>query len=288
MTRPMTAGIHLPQAGPAANPESIKRVAVRAEALGYADVWVSDHLAVQTNAAYPPSPYIYEPLITLTWAAAVTERVKLGTTVLVLPMRNPLFVAKALASIDQLSGGRMILGTAAGWYEVEFEALGIPFRERGARTDEAIEILRRLWQDDHINATFPVHGIEMKSIRAKPQPIGEIPIWIGGHAEPAIQRAIRVGQGWHGAFRSAASIEPLISTLRAARPEGDFTISMRTSWDALADDHDTIIREIEAYRSVGVNHIVAEPRQSSGAAFLECTESLAEILRDHGVDMSGL
>ena len=113
MTRPMTAGIHLPQAGPAANPESIKRVAMRAEALGYADIWVSDHLAVQTNAAYPPSPYIYEPLITLTWAAAVTERVKLGTTVLVLPMRNPLFVAKALASIDQLSGGRMILGTAA-------------------------------------------------------------------------------------------------------------------------------------------------------------------------------
>ncbi|MDA0978387.1 MAG: TIGR03619 family F420-dependent LLM class oxidoreductase [Proteobacteria bacterium] len=286
MNDQLTAGIHLPQAGPAANPESIRRTAVLAEELGYADVWVSDHLAVKTAASYPPSPYIFEPFIALTWAAAATSRVGLGTSVLVLPMRNPLFVAKALASLDQLSGGRVILGTAAGWYEAEFKALGIPFEERGARTDEAIEILRRLWTDDHITDNYPVHGIKLDSMRTKPQPVGEIPIWIGGHAPVAIDRAIRVGDGWHGAFQPAEKVVESIRRMKAARPDTGFTISMRTGWDALEDDHDEIRRELDRYRDAGVTHLVPEPRQTSGAAFLESVEAMAGILRSAGVDMS--
>ena len=109
----MTAGIHLPQAGPASSGDAMTRAAVLAEDLGYADVWVSDHVAVPTGAEYPPSAYIYEPLVALTWVAACTHRVGLGTTVLVLPMRNPLVLAKMVASIDQLSNGRIILGIAA-------------------------------------------------------------------------------------------------------------------------------------------------------------------------------
>ena len=112
----------------------MRRAAVLAEDLGYADVWVSDHLVVPTDAEYPPSAYVYEPLAALAFVAAVTKRVGLGTSVLVLPMRNPLLVAKMIASIDQLSGGRMILGTAAGWLESEFDALAATFVERGART----------------------------------------------------------------------------------------------------------------------------------------------------------
>ena len=174
----MTAGVHLPQAGPAASGDAMARAAELAEELGFADVWVSDHLVVPTGAEYPPSAYVYEPLASLAWVAARTQRVGLGTTVLVLPMRNPLAVAKTIASIDQMSGGRFILGTAAGWLEAEFDALGVPFGERGPRTDEAIDIIRSMWTDDHITADYPVHGAHFESMRAKPQPARSVPLWI--------------------------------------------------------------------------------------------------------------
>lgn len=281
----MTAGIHLPQAGPAASGESMTRAAVLAEELGYADVWVSDHLVVPTGAPYPPSAYVFEPLTCMAWVAASTRRVGLGTTVLVLPMRNPLLMAKALASIDQMSGGRVILGAAAGWLKAEFDALGVPFAERGARTDEAIEIMRTMWTQDHITADYPVHDAHFRSIRAKPQPVGHVPIWIGGHADVAIERAIRVGDGWHGGFLSPADTEPRVARLRAARPEPGFAISMRTRWDALEDDHDLILAEIDHYREVGVTHLVPEPRQRTLDAYLRSIEATAEVLRRGGVAM---
>jgi len=274
----LTAGVHLPQAGPAASGEAMRRAAVLSEDLGFADVWVSDHLVVPTGAEYPPSAYVFEPLTALAWVAACTSRVGLGTTVLVLPMRNPLVVAKTVASIDQMSGGRMILGAAAGWLEAEFDALGVPFAERGARTDEAIEILRRMWTDDHITAEFPVHGSRFVSMRAKPQPVGHVPIWIGGHAEVALARAVRVGDGWHGAFLSPEQTARRVRRLRVDRPEPEFAISMRTRWDPLEDDPDVILAELDHYREIGVTHVVPEPRQRTLDGYLRSIESLAELL----------
>jgi len=282
----ITAGVHLPQAGPSSSGEALRRAAVLAEDLGFADVWVSDHLVVPTGAKYPPSPYIFEPLTALAFVAAATQRVRLGTTVLVLPMRNPLMVAKALASIDQLSGGRVTLGTAAGWLEAEFDALGVPFGERGARTDEAIEILRRMWTDDHISAEYPVHGIRFESIRAKPQPVGHLPIWIGGHADVAVDRAIRVGDGWHGAFARPDVVEGIVKRLRAARPEPEFQISLRTDWDALEDDADTIRAQFDRYVEAGVRHFVPEPRQRTLDGYLSSIEKLAEVFGGLGVSMT--
>ncbi len=281
----LTAGVHLPQAGPAASGEAMRRAAVLAEELGFADVWVSDHLVVPTGAAYPPSAYVFEPLTALAWVAASTNRVGLGTTVLVLPMRNPIVVAKSVASIDRMSGGRMILGTAAGWLEAEFDALGIPFAERGARTDEAIEMLRRMWTDDHITAEFPVHGSRFVSMRAQPQPVGHVPIWIGGHAEVALARAVRVGDGWHGAFLTPDQTRRRVSRLRADRPEAEFTISMRTRWDPLEDDADGILAELDHYREIGVTHLVPEPRQRTLDGYLRSIEALAEILTRADVTM---
>ena len=281
----LTAGIHLPQAGPAASGEAMTRSAVLAEELGYADVWVSDHLVVPTGVPYPPSAYVFEPFTVMTWVAAATKRVRLGTTVLVLPMRNPLVVAKTVASIDQLSGGRVILGTAAGWLEAEFDALGVPFAERGPRTDEALEIIRRCWTDDHITADYPVHGARFRSIRAKPQPVGPVPIWIGGHADIALRRAIAVGDGWHGAFLTPERTGELVRVLRAGRPEESFAISMRTRWDALEDDHDLILAELDHYREVGVTHLVPEPRQRTLDGYLRSIEATAEVLRRGGVSM---
>ncbi|MEM9033790.1 MAG: TIGR03619 family F420-dependent LLM class oxidoreductase [Actinomycetota bacterium] len=280
-----TAGIHLPQAGPAASGAAMHRVARLAEELGFADVWLSDHLVVPTGVDYPPSAWVYEPLTAMAWVAAATERARIGTTVLVLPMRNPLHVAKSLASIDQMSGGRVVLGTAAGWLEAEFDALGVPYDERGPRTDEALEMIRRAWTEDHITADFPVHGARWRSVRALPQPAGHVPIWIGGHAEVAMRRAVTVGDGWHGAFLSPAETEWRVERLRSDRPEPEFAISMRTSWDALLDDHDEILAQLDHFLEIGVDHFVPEPRQRTVDDYLRATEAQAELFRRAGFSM---
>jgi len=263
----------------------MRQAAVLAEELGYSDVWVSDHVAVPTGADYPPSAYVFEPLVALTWVAAHTKRVGLGTTVLVLPMRNPLIVAKMVASLDHLSGGRVILGIAAGWLEAEFNALGVPFAERGQRTDEAIDIMRRVWTDDHITADYPVHNAHFVSMRTKPQPQRHLPLWIGGHADVALRRAIAVGDGWHGAFLSPEQTARRVKKLRAERPESSFPISMRTRWDAVDDDNDLILTEIDHYREVGVTHFVPEPRQRTIDGYLRAMEMQADLFRRAGVMM---
>jgi probable F420-dependent oxidoreductase len=271
-------GIHLPQAGRAATPEAIQAAARQAEELGFADVWVSDHLAVPRTAEYPPSAYIVEPLITLTWAAAATRSIGLGTTVLILPLRPPVLLAKMVAAIDLMSGGRVILGGAVGWLKEEFDALGVPFESRGARTDEAIDILRRCWREDPVDLAAPASGVRMVDMRTKPQPTRAIPIWVGGHSEPAVRRAVRLGDGWHGAFQTPERSAEITARLRRDRPEASFTVSMRTHWDALEDSADEILRQIDAYREAGIQHLVAEPRQRDPQAWLRCGEAFSKIL----------
>ena len=146
----MQLGMHLPQAGSQATPTLIKRHAQRAEALGLSDVWVSEHIIVP-RAQFPRSPLFYDPILTLTWVAAVTERVRLGTSVIVLPMRHPLPLAKELSTLQNLSGGRLIVGVGVGWLEPEFTALGVPFNERGRIMDRNLEILRRLWTEEQVD-----------------------------------------------------------------------------------------------------------------------------------------
>ena len=174
---------------------------------------------------------------------------------------------------------------AAGWLEAEFDALGIPFHERGARTDEAITMLRKFWTTDHITESFPVHQSTVVSMRTLPQPVRHVPLWVGGHADVALRRAIAVGDGWHGAFLSPEQTEKRVHTLRTGRPEETFAISMRTRWDALLDEEDLIMYEIDRYREVGVNHLVPEPRQRTVDLYMESMEKMASILVRAGVEM---
>jgi probable F420-dependent oxidoreductase len=275
-------GIHLPQAGPAASASSIQAAAKQAEELGFADIWVSDHLAIPKNAVYPPSAYILEPLVALTWAAAATSRVGLGTTVLVLPLRPPVLLAKMLSTLDIMSEGRVIVGAAGGWLKEEFDAVSVPFEERGARTNETIDIMRRCWSEDPIDLEAPATGVRMKQMRTKPQPTGRIPIWIGGHSEPAYRRATTLGDGWHGGFQPPDKVAAIVERLRRDRPESDFTLSMRTRWDALRDDNDEILRELEQYAEAGIQHIVAEPAQRDRDSWLRCGEVFAKIFERLG------
>jgi len=273
----MKFGIHLPQAGPAASSSAIAAVAKQAEDLGFADVWVSDHVALPKNSKYPPSAYILEPLIAMTWAAAATERIGIGTTVLVLPLRPPVLLAKMLGSLDLMSGGRLTIGAASGWLRREFDALSVPFAERGARTDETIDLMRRCWVEDPIDAETDKTGVRMTEMRLCPQPGRAIPIWVGGHSEAAFKRAVTRGDGWHGAFQTPEDAAEMTARLRSDRPEATFTLSMRTRWDALRDDSDDIARELEQYMEIGIQHIVAEPLQRDQDSWMRCSEAFARI-----------
>jgi len=252
----MQLGIHLPHAGEQATPALIRRLAIRAEALGFADVWVSEHIIVP-RAKFPRSPVFYDPVLTLTWIAAVTERVRLGTSVLVLPMRHPLPLAKELSTLQNLSGGRLILGAGVGWLEEEFAALGVPFRERGRRMDEGIAMMRAVWSQDPVTFKSRYIPAVIEGMTMTPMPISPIPLWLGGSSDAALQRTIRIADGWHGSGHTPAETAPIARRLREARPEPGFTISIRAPWNGM--DFGALRADVDAYAEAGVEHIMIAP-----------------------------
>jgi len=252
----MQLGIHLPHAGEQANPALIRRHAMRAEALGFDDVWVSEHIIVPRKE-FPRSPLFYDPVVTLSYAAAVTERVRLGTTVLVLPMRHPLPLAKELASLHNLSNGRLILGAGVGWLEPEFAALGVPFRERGRRMDEGIAMMRAVWSQDPVTFESKYIPAKIVEMTMTPQPMSRIPLWIGGSSDAALKRTARIADGWHGSRETPEEAAPIVRRLRAERPGADFTISMRTHWNG--KDQGELRDRVAAYEAVGVQHLLIAP-----------------------------
>ena len=252
----MQIGIHLPHAGEQATPALIRRHAIRAEALGLSDVWVSEHIIVP-RATFPRSPQFYDPVVTLSWVAAVTERIRLGTSVLVLPMRHPLPLAKELATLQALSGGRLILGAGVGWLKEEFAALGVPFEERGRRMDEGIAMMRAVWTQDPVTFQAKYIPAKIESMTMRPLVAQPIPLWLAADQEPALKRATRIADGWHGTRYTPEAAEPVIKRLRAERPGPDFTISLRVEWNGR--DRGVLADKIAAYQAVGVDHIMIAP-----------------------------
>src|ERR1700693_5847919 len=268
----MRVGIHLPHIGRKAGPEAIRRAAIQAEELGFDDAWTSEHIIIPKGAPYPPSPLFYDPVLTLTWAAAYTQRVGLGTSVLVLPMRHPLPLAKELATLQNLSGGRLILGAGVGWLEAEFDALGIPFRERGRRMDEGIAMMKAVWSEDPVS--FPTRWIpaEIKEMRMQPLPCAPIPIWIGGSSDAAIARALRL-DGWHGSRVTPEQAPAMVQRLRASRPDAAFAISLRTSDEGR--DSGALRGRLEAYKAGGVQHVLVAPEERGLEEYLAAVERVA-------------
>jgi probable F420-dependent oxidoreductase len=191
------AGVNLINFGPSASPDSLRSWAKLTEALGYHLLMTSDHVAttrdVQTRY---PAPF-YEPLTTLGWLAGVTERVMIGSTVIILPYRSPLEIARAFANIDQLSGGRCILGIGVGWAREEFDVLGVPFNKRGAITDEYLLAIKALWTNETVS--FDGKFVQFQDVQSAPLPIQKPhpPIWVGGPSDAAMRRAVRHGDAWH-------------------------------------------------------------------------------------------
>ncbi|RLU99250.1 LLM class F420-dependent oxidoreductase [Streptomyces griseocarneus] len=175
----MQLGVNVPNFGPGTDPGVLRDWARVTEGLGYGLLMVSDHVVVTPDVAERyPEPF-YEPFTTLSWLAGVTSTVRLGTTVLVLPYRHPLLVARMAANLDRLSGGRLVLGVGVGWARQEFDALDVPFTARGRLTDEYLATLRDAWRAGAEDGTDP------------------IPVWIGGNSAAALRRVARFGDAWH-------------------------------------------------------------------------------------------
>jgi probable F420-dependent oxidoreductase len=269
-------GIHLPQFGRAAGPDAIERAARLAEDLGYDDVWVSDHVAQPASQGYP-SPFLFDPLLTLGWAAAATERVGLGTSVLVAAQYHPLWLANATASLDALSGGRLRLAIGVGWSEAEYDALGQDFHTRGRRTDEILDILGACWTSDPTTHRGTFYDLE--EMRVLPKPAHPIEIWIGGGSEAAYRRAARHGSGFQLIGLKPDTVLEPIARLRRDHPDpSTYTISLRTGWDPHGMDPSEIAEEHAAFEEAGVQHVVAAPWRSDVDAWLASMELLAEVV----------
>jgi len=172
-------GVNVPNFGPGTAPGLLRRWAQTVEGLGFDLLMISDHIAVTPDVAEQYPPPFYEPFTTLAWLAGLTERIKLGTTVLIVPYRHPLLIARMAANLNDLSGGRLVLGVGVGWAVQEFDALGVPFRQRGKLTDDYLRLVRAAWEND-------------EDYRG-----GRIPIWVGGNSEAGLRRAVRLGDAWH-------------------------------------------------------------------------------------------
>lgn len=277
-------------------------LARKAEMLGFDSVWISDHVVLPTKYQGRFSKVLYDPFVILASIAAKTKRVSLGTSVIIVPYRNPIDVAKMVSTIDVLSDGRVVFGVGPGWMEEEFDVLGIPFNERGLRTDEYIHIFKELWEKDE--PRFEGKFYSFSKIRFYPKPIQKPhpPIWIGGISKKAIVRAVELGNGWHPVWLSPDQMEEKIRYLRSVAKEkkrnlDNFVFSIRNRLRILKTTevkkpdfsesrgqytfsfHGTkeeIIDNIRQFESIGVSHIIFDLDVENDNEMFKTLEKFAE------------
>lgn len=284
----MKFGFSLPNFGRFNWSEDLAEAALKAEEFGYDSAWMADHIIVPTQiqAKYPysrsgafPIPAdqdFLEPLTALTYVAGLTKRLRLGTTVLILPYRNPLINAKIMSTLDAVSGGRFILGAGVGWMEDEFRILGLPedsYRERGRITDEHIRIYRECWT----NSTPVYHSdrYHLEGFRFLPTATQQpsIPIWIGGHARPALRRVARLGDGWHAVMPDLPEFQQHIAELKemtraAGRNYDDLTISVRAGLRLLDEPSERVRPKIVAGTPVEVRDQIKRYEDAGAQYFI--------------------
>ncbi|MEV6235389.1 LLM class flavin-dependent oxidoreductase [Lentzea sp. NPDC051838] len=249
----MLIGVNVPNFGPGTDPGVLRDWARTVEGLGFDLLMMSDHVVVTPDVASQyPAPF-YEPFTTLAWLAGVTERVTLGTTVLIAAYRHPLLAARMAANLAGLSGGRFVLGVGVGWARQEFEALGVPFQRRGKLTDELITTLRTAWQDELYRA-------------------GDIPIWVGGNSDGALKRVVRLGDAWHPLRQTPEGWQESLQRLKTTAvqenrrlPELAPRILLRLTDEPVPDRRlgegtiEQIVADLEGLRADGAHAVVLDP-----------------------------
>jgi len=263
----MDVGLFVPIASANATPGLVGAVGREAEERGFESIWVAEHVVLfdEYDSAYPYDPSgrfpaggdagMVEPFTALTYLAAVTERIRLGTGICLVPQRNPVYTAKAVTDVDALSAGRVDFGVGVGWLREEFEALGVPFERRGRRTDEYLAAMRSLWCDE----VSEFHGelYDLRPCRMYPKPVQRPhpPIHVGGESDAALRRVARLGQGWFTFGRLPEDLPPALERLDAAlaaegRTRADITLSVSPYM------HPVTPESVGRYAELGVDRLV--------------------------------
>jgi len=291
----MKFGLCLPNFGGKIGTAGLLELSMTAEELGLDSVWATDHV-IMPRVLKSPYDELLEPFITLSFIAARTSRLKLGTSIIVLPQRNPFLVAKQAATLDQFSRGRVMLGVGAGWVEEEFGYLGANFKQRGRVFDESIEVVRTVWREDTIN--YEGRFFRAKDAVSFPKPVQKaIPIWIGGTSDAAIKRAARIGDGWHPVGVDPDRLGEGARSMREAG--GNKTVSLRITVDVrrkredyvgsgserrvtLSGTPEEISRRLDEYKRSGLEYLVAYIYQPEVKEILADVKKFSnEVLRSY-------
>lgn len=316
----MEIGVSIPNIGPLATREATFAIIDRTEELGLDALWAADHLAYPLTLRQPhpysggrphePHTSILDPLAVMSAVAARTQRARIGVSVLILPYRHPLVTAKILASIDVLSGGRVILGAGIGWMSEEFDAVGMPFGQRGHITDEQIRYLREVWSND--SPHFEGKYYRFSDMTFLPKPALPIPIWVGGNTKPAMRRAVRLGDGYQLVQLSMPKLEETIKAFHvicaeAGRPADQLPLSYRGGFQvtvppsrngkgasglgpspvaaaegerALTGSLDQVVADLRRMAALGIKHVALSPGNAPDLpAYLAAIDLLAKDIR---------
>jgi probable F420-dependent oxidoreductase len=296
----MKISVEFPSVSYREGPEGVLRLARAIESIGYDHIDIFDHVVMgypiegRAPGLYNPEIPILEALMALSYMAAVTSRVTLGTEVLVLPQREPTLVAKQVSTLDTLSGGRVRLGIGAGWQESEFEALGTDFKTRGARMDEAIALLRAYWADKQVSFEGRHYRAVAMSLEPKPPQGGGLPIWIGGYSEAAYRQVGRLGDGWLASrVTDADDARRAIDRIRhhaAAAGRDPDSIGLQSMVappprDAAAKrfyaDHGAVVARVAALREMGFGWVSVNATAMFQAGARSVDAMIAELEKLH-------
>lgn len=291
----MQFGIMLPHYKQVAATDAILRVAKAAERLGYHSVWVSDHIVIPNEAIDRFGEMFYDPLAVLAYVAACTERVQLGSSVLIVPYRNPIQVAKVAATVDCLSHGRLLVGVGVGALTAEFRTLQAPWEERGDYTDEALRIFKELWT----NPAPQFHGkyYQFGDIQCQPRPVQQPhpPLWIGGNSRRAVRRAAEFGDVWHPSRADVATITSMLPRLhslaaRAGRDPQHIGVAVRqpmkivahaaqslAAWPLVGTTQE-VVDSVGRFQAAGVSHFVLDTFYSIPELSGETVETMLETM----------
>lgn len=282
----MKFGLMFANVGRFAQPQGLARLAQAAEERGIESLWAVEHVVIPVGyqSTYPYSPSgkipgsenvpIPDPVLSLAFAAAVTKKIRLATGVLILPQRHPAYVAKEFATLDVLSNGRAILGIGSGWLAEEFETVGVPFHERGARTNEAIRAIRSLWQPSP--APFEGKFYKWPAVESNPKPIqkGGVPIVVGGDSEAGARRAARLGNGYFPVRGDRDALARLFAVLReecaraGRKPE---EIELTTSGGTKID-----VDGVRRYQDMGIARLMISPVGSDEESIIRGLDEFAD------------
>jgi probable F420-dependent oxidoreductase len=316
MKQRLRVGVVLPTYRRLANPANIKRAAELSESLGFDSVWVTDHIVVPAASVEAFGPTFFEAMTTMAYVAGITSRVMIGAAILIVPYRHPLLLAKMLASADQLSGGRLIVGAGLGWLEAESELMGMPHKRRARIADEALVAMRACWESD--TPEFAGETYKFSGLHFSPRPFGgrRLPVLVGGASSAALRRAARVGDGWIGDGLTFEELEATLAQFsrelaETGRKLEEVEVAMRTGLQVVEDSEDItespsesgwkseefktggrapvrglraeVVADFRRAAALGVNHLVFEFPVSRGEESMYLFETLASIREEASV-----